>query len=148
VRSSAPTVALRRARDAVERSAATELRIRVFCDEQGVSREQEIDGRDDDAVHLVAIERGAVVGTCRLLFEGTTCKLGRLVVAREGRRRGIGGRLLALAEKEARTAGAELIVLNAQTRARGVYRAAGYTERGARFTEAGIEHNRMERALA
>ena len=98
MRVSAPTVALRRARDAAERSSAAELRIRVFCDEQGVTRAEEIDGRDDDAVHLVAIQRGAVIGTCRLLFEGTTCKLGRLVVAREARRRGIGGRLLALAE--------------------------------------------------
>jgi predicted GNAT family N-acyltransferase len=148
VRASAPTVALRRARDAAERSAATELRIRVFCDEQGVSREDEIDGRDGDAVHLVALERGAVVGTCRLLFDGTTCKLGRLVVDRDARRRGIGGRLLALAEDEARAAGAERIVLNAQTRARGVYRAAGYREAGDTFMQAGIAHIRMERPLA
>jgi predicted GNAT family N-acyltransferase len=148
VRAPAPTVALRRARDAAERSAAVELRIRVFCDEQGVSREDEIDGRDDGAVHLVALERGAVVGTCRLLFDGTTCKLGRLVVARDARRRGIGGGLLGLAEREARAAGAERIVLNAQTRARGVYRAAGYTEGGDTFMEAGIEHIRMERPLA
>ncbi|HEV7363708.1 MAG TPA: GNAT family N-acetyltransferase [Solirubrobacteraceae bacterium] len=148
MRVSAPTVVLRRARDAAECSAAAELRIRVFCDEQGVSRQEEIDGRDDDAVHLVAIERGAVVGTCRLLFEGTTCKLGRLVVEREARGRGIGGRLLALAEKEARAAAAKRIVLNAQTRARGVYRAAGYTERGHRFMQARIEHVRMERPLA
>jgi predicted GNAT family N-acyltransferase len=145
---SAPTVALRRARDAAERSAAAELRIRVFCDEQGVSRQEEIDGRDDEAVHLVAIEHGAVVGTCRLLFAGTTCRLGRLVVEREARGRGIGGRLLALAEQEAHAAGAERIVLNAQTRARGLYRAAGYTERGGRFVEAGIEHVGMERPLA
>ena len=148
MRPPAPTVALRRARDAAERSAATELRIRVFCDEQGVSREDEIDGRDGDAVHLVALERGAVVGTCRLLFDGTTCKLGRLVVDRDARRRGIGGRLLALAEDEARAAGAERIVLNAQTRARSVYRAAGYTEVGDTFMSAGIEHIRMERPLA
>jgi predicted GNAT family N-acyltransferase len=145
---SAQTVAVRRARDAAERSAAAELRIRVFCDEQGVSRQEEIDGRDQDAVHLVAIERGAVVGTCRLLFEGTTCKLGRLVVEREARGRGIGGRLLAFAEKDARAAGAQWIVLNAQTRARELYRAAGYTEHGGRFMEAGIEHVRMERPLA
>ena len=148
MRAPAPTVALRRARDAAERSAATELRIRVFCDEQGVSREDEIDGRDSDAVHLVALERDEVVGTCRLLFDGTTCKLGRLVVDRDARRRGIGGRLLALAEDEARAAGAERIVLNAQTRARGVYRAAGYTEAGDTFMSAGIEHIRMERPLA
>ena len=145
---SAQTVAVRRARDAAERWAAAELRIRVFCGEQGVSRQEEIDGRDQDAVHLVAIERGAVVGTCRLLFEGTTCKLGRLVVEREARGRGIGGRLLAFAENEARAAGAQRIVLNAQTRARGLYRGAGYTEHGGRFIEAGIEHVRMERPLA
>jgi predicted GNAT family N-acyltransferase len=145
---STQTVAFRRARNAAERSGGAELRIRVFCDEQGVSRQEEIDGRDHDAVHLVAIESGAVVGTCRLLFEGTTCKLGRLVVEREARGRGIGGRLLALAEKEARSAGAQRIVLNAQTRARGLYRAAGYSECGGRFMEAGIEHVRMERPLA
>ena len=148
MRAPAPIVALRRARDAAERSAATELRIRVFCNEQGVSREDEIDGRDSDAVHLVALERDEVVGTCRLLFDGTTCKLGRLVVDRDARRRGIGGRLLALAEDEARAAGAERIVLNAQTRARSVYRAAGYTEAGDTFMSAGIEHIRMERPLA
>jgi predicted GNAT family N-acyltransferase len=39
-------------------------------------------------------------------------------------------------------------VLNAQTRARGVYRAAGYSEQGDRFMEVGIEHVRMERPLA
>ena len=148
MRASAPTVALRRARDAAERSAAIELRIRVFCDEQGVSQEEEIDGRDGDALHLVALERGAVVGTCRLLFEGTTCRLGRLVVDRDARQRGIGGRLLELGEKEARAAGAERIVLNAQTRARGLYRAAGYTEGGDTFMSARIEHVRMERPLA
>jgi ElaA protein len=89
-----------------------------------------------------------VVGTCRLLFDGTTCKLGRLVVAREARGRGIGSALLAEGEREARAAGAERIVLNAQTRARGVYRAAGYSERGGTFVEARIEHVRMELALA
>jgi predicted GNAT family N-acyltransferase len=148
VRASAPTVVLRRARDAAERSAAAELRVRVFCGEQGVSRDEELDGRDDDALHLVAVQGDRVVGTCRLLFDGHTCRFGRLVVDRGMRGRGLGARLLALAEHEARDAGAERIVLNAQTRARGLYRAAGYTEHGPTFTEAGIEHVRMERPLA
>jgi predicted GNAT family N-acyltransferase len=148
VRATTPTVVLRRARDAAERAAAAELRIRVFCGEQGVRREEEIDGRDGEALHLVAVRGRTVVGTCRLLFEGSTCKLGRLVVARDERRRGIGGRLLAMGEAEARAAGAERIVLNAQTRARGVYRAAGYTEQGPTFVEARIEHVRMELPLA
>ncbi len=148
MRASAPTVALRRARDAAERSAAAGLRIRVFCDEQGVSREEEFDGRDEDALHLVALERGEVVGTCRLLFDGTTCRLGRLAVERAARGRGIGARLLAFAADEARAAGCDRIVLNAQTRARGLYRAAGYAEHGNTFLSARIEHIRMERPLA
>ena len=148
MRASAPSVVFRRARDAAERSAAAELRIRVFCGEQGVLRAQEIDGLDDAALHLVAVRGEQVIGTCRLLFAGATCRLGRLVVAREARRRGIGAGLLALAEEEARTARVERIVLNAQTRARGVYRGAGYIERGEAFIEAGIEHVRMERPLA
>ena len=63
-----------------------------------------MDHSDDEAIHLVAVEGGSVIGTCRLLFDGATCKLGRLVVARDARRRGIGGRLLALGEEEAREA--------------------------------------------
>src|SRR5947209_878276 len=114
VRASAPTVVIRRARDAAERSAAAELRIRVFCGEQGVSREQELDGLDGEALHLVAIRGEDMIGTCRLLFAGSTCKLGRLVVAHDARRGGVGARLLAHAEREARAAGAERIVLNAQ----------------------------------
>jgi predicted GNAT family N-acyltransferase len=141
-------VDIRRARDETERAAAADLRIRVFCDEQGVPRSEEFDGRDGDATHLVAVEDGVVLGTCRLLGGGDTVRLGRLAVGRAARRRGIGAALLAVGEAEARAAGAERIVLNAQTRALGLYKAAGYETRGDRFIEAGIEHVRMERRLA
>ena len=33
-----------------EREAALALRHRVFCEEQGVARELEVDGRDDEAL--------------------------------------------------------------------------------------------------
>ena len=69
-------------------------------------------------------------------------------MAREARRRGIGAALLAAGEAEARAAGAERIVLNAQTQALGLYTAAGYEAQGEPFMEAGIEHVRMERRLA
>ena len=35
-----------------------------------MSLDDELDGRDGDALHLVAIDDGAVVGTCRLLTDG------------------------------------------------------------------------------
>jgi predicted GNAT family N-acyltransferase len=59
---------VRRARDRLELDAALALREEVFVIEQGVTPEGDRDGRDDEAIQLVACdEEGAVVGTCRVL---------------------------------------------------------------------------------
>ena len=140
---------VRRAAAQREVDAALALRYAVFCEEQGVPLADELDGRDGEATHLIALDGAAVVGTCRLLTEpGGTVRLGRLAVAAEARRRGIGAALLRAAEDEARAAGGRRIVLAAQTTARGLYAAEGYAERGEPFDDAGIQHVRMEKALA
>jgi predicted GNAT family N-acyltransferase len=133
---------------AQERDAALALRHRVFCEEQGVAPELEVDGRDDEALHLVAVRDGAVVGTCRVRFEGRTAKVGRMAVERTARRAGIGSELLAAALAEARRAGATRATLNAQVVAVGLYARAGFVVTGEPFEEAGIDHVRMERSLA
>jgi predicted GNAT family N-acyltransferase len=143
------TVRVRRSAGAAELEAALDLRHRVFCVEQGVPKAEEIDGRDGEAVHLVAIdERDRVVGTCRLLFADRTMQFSRLAVDPEVRRAGIATRLLSEAEREARRHGTRRIVLHAQTYARDLYLTAGYEERGRTFVEAGIEHVAMEKRLA
>ncbi len=38
-------------------AAALELRHDVFCVEQGVPEHEELDGRDHDGIHLVAVAR-------------------------------------------------------------------------------------------
>ena len=131
-----------------ERDAALTLRHRVFCEEQGVALDLEADGRDGEALHVVAVSDGAVVGTCRLVLDGGTAKLGRMAVEPEARGRGIGAALLAGAEREARAAGAHRIALHAQAQARELYARGGYAERGEIFEEAGIEHLLMEKRLA
>lgn len=131
-----------------EYAAAIALRRRVFCDEQAVPEEIEIDGRDPDALHLVALAGDLVVGTCRILVEHGTAKVGRLAVERPYRRRGIASLLLRAAEARAREAGAALIVLNAQLPALDLYRHEGFDVVGDVFVEAGIDHLRMEKALA
>jgi predicted GNAT family N-acyltransferase len=131
-----------------ERDAALALRHRVFCGEQGVSLDLESDGRDDEAIHVVAVSGGAVVGTCRLVLDGGTAKLGRMAVEPAERGRGIGAALLAGAEREARAAGSRRIALYAQARARELYARSGFAERGEPFEEAGIEHVLMEKRLA
>jgi predicted GNAT family N-acyltransferase len=127
--------------------AALDLRREVFVDEQGVALEEDRDGRDDAALHLVAFDGGELIGTCRLLLDGGRVKLGRMVVKAAARGRGIAGLLLAEADARARDLGATTIVLGAQLTATGVYARAGYERYGDVFEDAGIDHVMMRRDL-
>jgi predicted GNAT family N-acyltransferase len=127
--------------------AALQLRYDVFCVEQGVPQREEVDGRDPEGIHLVAVAAGRLLGTCRLLLIGRTVQFSRLAVHPAVRRRGIATALLEAAESEATAAGARRMVLHAQTYARSLYEGAGYRPRGNLFREAGIEHVAMEKEL-
>ena len=87
---------VREARDDAERAAAMSIRRAVFVEEQDVPEELEVDGLDDEAVHLVAVRDGVVVATCRLLAHGATVHLGRLAVDASARRQGIAVRVAKL----------------------------------------------------
>jgi predicted GNAT family N-acyltransferase len=142
------TYEVRRVRSEAEMAAALELRHEVFCVEQGVPVYEEVDGRDGEGIHLVAVSDGTLLATCRLLFVGPTVQFSRLAVRKAARRRGIATALLALADQETRAGGARRLVLHAQTYARSLYEAAGYEPRGRIFMEAGIEHIAMEKHLS
>jgi predicted GNAT family N-acyltransferase len=132
---------IRRPRDEQELAAALALREAVFA---GVPLD---DGRDAEALQLVAVD-GEVLGTCRMLIEpGGTARLGRLCVRPAVRRRGLAAALLAAAEEEARAVGAVRIGMLAQTGALPLYERAGYTPYGERFDEQGIEHLGMGKQL-
>ena len=139
---------MREARTREEVEGALSLRLRVFCDEQGVDRAAERDGRDEEAIHLVALQGSRLVGTCRLLLDGPTARLGRNAVASEDRRRGIGTALLQAADAVAAGSGAERIRLHAQLAATALYERSGYVAEGETFLEEGIEHVTMEKRLA
>jgi len=142
------SVEVRRVAHPGELAAALALRHRVFCEEQGVPEREELDGRDDDGVHLVAVEDGEVLGTCRLLLTGSTAQFSRLAIAPEARLRRLASSLLQAAEEEARDARAKRMILHAQTYALPLYSGNGWETRGQRFVEAGIEHVAMEKPLA
>jgi predicted GNAT family N-acyltransferase len=141
------TLTVREARDEADVAAAQELRVRVFCDEQGVSREEELDEFEDSATHVIALDQTGVIATCRLREIEGGMKLERMAVERRLRGLGAGARLLTEAERLARERGAERMVLHAQTRAERFYGGQGYEPEGERFDEAGIEHVRMTKAL-
>jgi predicted GNAT family N-acyltransferase len=141
-------VEVREARSKEEVTAALSLRGRVFCEEQGVSFEADQDGRDPEATHIVAVEDGRVIGTCRLVFRGPVARLGRLAVERDHRGGGLAAAILERADLIASEAGADSIALHAQTYAQTLYERAGYVEYGPTFVEEGIEHVAMEKRLA
>lgn len=138
---------VRQVRDKQEMEAALKLRHDVFCIEQGVPEHEEVDGRDPDGIHLVAVAGRRMIGTCRLLPIGRTIQFSRLAVQQTMRRRGVATALLEAAETEANNRGARRMVLHAQTYARALYEGMGYRARGAIFSEAGIEHVAMEKEL-
>ena len=112
---------IRRAQSRQELEAALELRHDVFCVEQGVPERDELDGRDHEGIHLVAVRDGEMLATCRILLVGSTAQFSRLAVKMSARRQGIATALLAAADDESRAGGTRRIVLHAQTYARELY---------------------------
>ena len=64
-----------------------DLRVRVFCGEQGVDPEEEMDDLDDESIPIVGLDQGGVIATCRLRdLGGGEWKLERMAVERRLRR--------------------------------------------------------------
>ncbi len=125
-----------------------DLRREVFIDEQSVSDADERDGRDDEAIHLLARWAGRPVGTARILVTGSTGKIGRVCVRRTARGQGIGAALIRAAVAElAAMDGIEAAVLGAQTHALRFYERLGFLAEGPEFMDAGIAHRMMRRAV-
>jgi predicted GNAT family N-acyltransferase len=124
------------------------VREEVFCREQGVPKDEELDGLDDQALHLVALEPdGRVIGTLRLLVIAGEAKIGRVAVKRRWRRQGIASRMLQMALVDARKQSCRRARLASQLQATRLYEEAGFSVESEPFEEAGILHVWMGRPL-
>ena len=120
------------------------LRRTVFIEEQGVSEADEVDDKDDEAIHLLATQNGKPVGSARLLVMGETGKIGRVCVLAEARGAGLGAQLMQAAVTRFRSVpGVTKVKLGAQTHALGFYERLGFTAIGPEFDDAGIPHREM-----
>ena len=122
----------------------SELRRRVFIEEQQVPEELEWDGEDAQALHFLAMIEGQPVGCARLLPDG---HIGRMAVLKAWRGRGAGRRLMKVILMEAERLRLGHLFLNAQTRAVGFYLKYGFNQVGGEFPDARIPHVRMEKTL-
>lgn len=121
--------------------ALSQIRRRVFIEEQGVPEDLEWDAHDDASVHLMAWDLGATpVGCVRLLPDFS---VGRMAVLSEYRGLGIGSALLAAAIEYAQEADWPFVTLSAQTQAIAFYQKAGFVVESEEYLDANIPHRDM-----
>lgn len=126
------------------------LRQRVFVVEQACAY-ADMDGRDLDARHLVAVTGDDLrPAACLRLFapenaaENAAARLGRIVVSPDHRKTGLGPALIREGLAEATRRYARLpVVISAQAALAGYYAGFGFVAEGAVYDEDGIPHVKM-----
>ncbi|MCF0137615.1 MAG: GNAT family N-acetyltransferase [Oscillospiraceae bacterium] len=121
------------------------LRVSVFVVEQSCPY-QEIDDHDPKALHLWLRDSEGIAAYARVLPGGELfpeVAIGRVIAVK--RRRGLGTRIVSEAVSAARSRfGAELISVEAQVYARGLYEKLGFRQCSEEFLEDGIPHIKMQ----
>lgn len=124
------------------------LRRAVFIDEQGVSAAEEVDGRDGNALHLLALVDGIPMGCARILVGDGVAKIGRVCVLKQARGSGLGAALIRACLDTVRALdGVTTAKLGAQIHALAFYEKLGFTAFGPVYDDAGIAHRDMDQAL-
>lgn len=124
------------------------VRYQVFQIEQGVDPSLEFDGRDENALHILASIHGKPVGTARIRFlNAHLAKVERVAVLPEVRGLGIGRKIMEeiltlLTEKQI-----EEVQIHAQEQVRAFYTRLGFEPEGEIFEEADIPHVKMKKLL-
>jgi ElaA protein len=120
------------------------LRQQVFVVEQQ-SPYPDLDGRDREPStrHLLLREGGELVGYARVLDDGDRARIGRVLVAKAARGRGLADELVRAALE---VIGDREIHLDAQTGLRDWYASYGFEVSGPAFDEDGVFHVPMTRS--
>ena len=128
-------------------AACLDLRAQVFIDEQAVPPDEDLDGLDDTATHLLGRLDGRAVATLRLRRVGDVAKVERVCVARDHRGKGLGRALMLAALDHVRAwPGLGQVRLGAQIAALEFYAQLGFEAVGPDYLDAGIPHRDMVRA--
>lgn len=112
---------------------------------------QELDGRDEQAWHLLGERHGHVLACLRVLLPPAGNKryrIGRVAVDESARGKNLGREMLLMAEEKISLSDPRAeIVLDAQIYLRSFYETLGYSINGDEFLEDGIPHQPMNKQL-
>ena len=129
------------------------LRIEVFVKEQKVPIELELDDKDhsDNTVHIGYFNDNKLIGVARLIdLDKDVIHIGRVVIDKEYRGKGIGRKLIVGCETTAKNIlKREVIIeLSAQIQAEKFYESLGYNRVNDKiYLDAGIEHVDMRKVI-
>ena len=129
------------------------LRIEVFVKEQKVPIELELDEKDysENTVHIGYFNNDKLIGVARLIdMDKDVIHIGRVVIDKEYRGKGIGRKLIVGCETTAKNIlKREVIIeLSAQIQAEKFYESLGYNRVNDKiYLDAGIEHVDMRKVI-
>ena len=124
-----------------ELEQAFAIRRQVFCVEQDVSEDIEMDKFDKVATHILAFIDDKAVGTARWRFTAEGAKMERFAVLKDARGKGVGKALVKYTLGKLKDS--NFIYLNAQESVIIFYEKFGFKVVGNRFYEADIPHKKM-----
>jgi predicted GNAT family N-acyltransferase len=132
-----------------DKDAGYQLRRDVFETEQNIPRPLDRDSFDYSADHVVAFDaKGRCVGTGRVVRVDTrTAQIGRMAVAKDVRKSGVGAMVLEALERMAALRGIADLTVNSQLPAESFYKHRGFDRASEVFLDQGVPHVVMKKSL-
>ena len=112
--------------------------------EQEIDANEDLDGKDENAIQVLAKSDGHYVGTGRMMLNG---HIGRLAVLKDFRHKKIGSEIILTLINIAKNQKLQKVSLGAQCIAVNFYHKLGFTEYGNVFLDANIDHIMMKKAI-
>jgi len=124
------------------------IRHEIFIEEQAYPPGSDIDDLEEDTEHLVLYENKHPIATVRIYnTENHTYRIERVAVRSEARKRGLGTKLMELAEAKIIELGGTRITLKSEDTAIAFYQKFGYEVVGDEIMEYGLSHQQMEKTI-
>ena len=124
-----------------EQTSLSEIRRRVFIEEQQVPEELEWDEDDKACIHVLVTNNQTPIATGRIKMDG---HIGRMAVLKDYRNKGIGSAVLKALINFSKTLKMKSVYLHAQTSAIPFYEKHDFKTSSKEFMDAGIPHKTMQ----